>query len=56
MLGFLIVIGLFLLPFIIAGGGKELFEFRTGESDKIGCTGVIVIIIMIIIIIALFSV
>ena len=54
MVGFLIVIGLFLLPFIIAGG-KELFEFRTGESDKIGCTGFIVIIIMIIIIIALFS-
>lgn len=55
MVGFLVIIGLFLLPFIIAGI-KEISQNMSGESDKIGCTSILVIIIMIIIIIALFSV
>ena len=54
MVGFLIVIGLFLLPFIFAGI-KEISQYNSGESDKIGCTSILVIILMIGLIILLFS-
>ena len=52
MAAFLLLLGLFLLPYIVIGS-KELFDWRVGKTDKLGCSGILVFIIIAILAIVL---